>query len=121
MAGAAIVRRPGRASRDTLDAQYLSEDTRVPEEFTLDDARAALAALRAVAPDDLRLPLSPADLAAILAGGIEVKSVEEGLLDFPTSVEDAPAYWCWRVGESEIEWWHPRDTGFAGRRPIAGA
>ena len=93
----------------------------MPEDFTLDDARASLAALRAVAPDDLRLPLSRADLAAIFAGGIEVKSAEEGLLDFPTYIEDSPAYWCWRVGEPEIEWWHPRDAGFAGRRPIASA
>ena len=93
----------------------------VSDAFTLDDARAALAALRSVAPDDLRLPLSRDDLAAIFAGGIEVKSVEDGLLDFPAYVEDVPAYWCWRVGEHEIQWWHPRDAGFAGRQPIADA
>lgn len=87
-------------------------------DFTLDDARAALAALRSVAPDDLQLPLSQSDLAAILAGGIEVKSLQDGLLDFPTHVGETPAYWCWRVGEDEIEWWHPRDAGFAGRQRI---
>jgi hypothetical protein len=92
----------------------------MPEDFTLDDARAALAALQSMAPDDLRLPLTHADLAAILAGGIEVKSLQDGLLDFPTYVGDTPAYWCWRVGEGEIEWWHPRNTGFAGRQRIAG-
>ena len=102
-----------------LEVQCLPGDPAVAEDFTLDDARASLAALRSVAPDDLRLPLSRADLAAIFAGGIEVKSAEEGLLDFPTYIEDAPAYWCWRVGEPEIEWWHTRDAGFAGRRPIA--
>lgn len=90
----------------------------MPEDFTLDDARASPAALRAVAPDDLRLPLSRADLAAILAGGIEVKSVQQGLLDFPTHVEDAPAYRRRRVGEPEIEWWRRRDAGFARRRRI---
>ena len=51
--------------------------------------------------------------------GIELKSITEGLLDFPTHVEGAPAYWCWRSGEADIGWWHPRSTGFAGRRPIA--
>ncbi len=93
----------------------------MPDAFTLDDARAALSALRSMAPDDLALPLSRGDLAAIFAGGIEVKSVEDGLLDFPAYVEDVPAYWSWKVGEQEIEWWHPRDTGFAGRQRIVSA
>ena len=88
-------------------------------EFTLDEARATLAALLDTAPDALALPLSAADLATVLAAGIEVKSIEEGLVDFPTTIEGAPAYWCWRVGEDAIAWWHPRDSGFAGRRRIA--
>jgi hypothetical protein len=91
----------------------------VPEEFTLEEARAALAALRDIAPDGLRLPLSQSDLAAIHAAGIEVKGLEQGLLDFPADVEGVAAYWCWQAGEPEIEWWHPRKKGFAGRRPIS--
>jgi hypothetical protein len=54
----------------------------------------------------------------ILAAGAELKSIEDGLLDFPTEVDGVPAYWCWRTGEDDIEWWHPRATGFAGRRRI---
>ena len=88
------------------------------DEFTLEDASATLAAIRDMAPDELTLPLSEDDLDAIIGAGVEVKSVEEGLLDFPTTIEGVPAYWCWRVGEDAIEWWHPRDTGFAGRRRI---
>ena len=45
--------------------------------------------------------------------------IERGLLDFPTTIDGQEAYWCWQAGEAEIEWWHPRDTGFAGRRRIA--
>lgn len=90
------------------------------DDFTLDEARAALAALRDLAPDGLRPPLSHDDLQTIFAAGIEVKDVEAGLLDFPTYVGDEPAYWCWRAGEAAIEWWHPRDGGFAGRRRISG-
>jgi hypothetical protein len=52
------------------------------------------------------------------ATGVELKSIDEGLLDFPTQVDGVPSYWCWRAGEDDIEWWHPRDTGFAGRRRI---
>ena len=58
-------------------------------------------------------------VSVIRAAGAELKSIESGLLDFPTHIDGVPAYWCWRAGEDDIEWWHPRDTGFAGRRPIA--
>lgn len=57
-------------------------------------------------------------LAEISATGAEVKGLEQGLLDFPTTIEDRPAYWCWQAGEPDIAWWHPRESGFAGRRPI---
>ena len=60
-------------------------------------------------------------VAEISTAGVELKSVEEGLLDFPTHIEGVPSYWCWRAGEEDIEWWHPRDTGFAGRRRISSA
>ena len=90
----------------------------VSQNFTLAEARQVLAALRAMAPDGLTAPLSRADLGALLAAGIEVKSIEQGLIDFPTVIGDEPAYWCWQAGEQEIEWWHLRDAGFAGRRRV---
>lgn len=55
---------------------------------------------------------------AIQAAGAELKSIQGGLLDFPTEIEGVPAYWCWRSGEDDIAWWHPRATGFAGCRRI---
>ena len=88
-------------------------------EFTIDEARALLAAVQDVAPDGLRAPLSEDDLDAVLAAGIEVKSVELGLLDFPTYVGDVPAYWCWRSGEDALDWWHPRSEGYGGRRRVS--
>ena len=57
-------------------------------------------------------------LAEVEATGAEVKGLDQGLLDFPTTIEGAPAYWCWQAGEPEIAWWHPRESGFAGRRRI---
>ena len=57
-------------------------------------------------------------LAAITDTGAEVKGLEQGLLDFPTTIDGRPAYWCWQAGEPDIGWWHPRDSGFAGRHPI---
>jgi len=58
---------------------------------------------------------------AIKAAGAELKSIGDGLLDFPAHIESVPAYWCWCTGEADIEWWHPRATGFAGRRWIVTA
>jgi hypothetical protein len=56
---------------------------------------------------------------AIHGAGAEIKGVDEGLIDFPTTIGGEPAYWCWRAGEQDIEWWHPRSTGIAGRRPVS--
>ena len=57
---------------------------------------------------------------AIRDSGAELKSIEDGLLDFPAVIDGVEAYWCWRTGEDDIEWWHPRSTGIAGRRRIIG-
>ncbi len=91
------------------------------EDFTLEEARQTLAALRDMTPDGLRLPLTRGDLAVVQAAGVEVKSATQGLLDFPAEIEGIPAYWCWQVGEAEIDWWHPRHTGFADRRRVPAA
>lgn len=87
-------------------------------EYTLDEAREVLAALLSVAPDGLRAPLSRADAQAVFAAGAEIKSGELGLIDFPTVIDGIECYWCWQSGEDSLDWWHPRDTGFAGRRRI---
>ena len=87
--------------------------------FTLAEAREILEALHSMAPDELRAPLSRGDAAAVLAAGVEIKSVEQGLIDFPTVIDGEDAYWCWQSGETGIDWWHPQSTGFAGRQPIA--
>jgi len=50
--------------------------------------------------------------------GVEFKGYEEGLADFPTRRGGEIVYLCWKLGEEHIGYWHPLDTGFAGRRPI---
>lgn len=51
------------------------------------------------------------------AGG-ELKDLDLGLVDFPTLRAGEPVYYCWRLGEPEIRYWHGLDEGFAGRKPI---
>lgn len=54
----------------------------------------------------------------INAAGAEVKSLEEGLLDFPAKRGDEVVLLCWKLGEEEIGYWHGLDEGFAGRKPL---
>jgi hypothetical protein len=51
--------------------------------------------------------------------GIEIKDIEQGLIDFPAVFQGRVVYLCWRLGEDDIAWWHEISTGFAGRRPIS--
>ena len=55
---------------------------------------------------------------AIVDRGIEIKSVDQGLVDFPCLRDEREVYLCWREGETEIQSWHETDAGFAGRQPL---
>ena len=50
--------------------------------------------------------------------GAVVKSIEQGLLDFPSKRFDEEVWLCWKYGETEIKFWHEKDSGFMGRKPI---
>ncbi|MGH2726724.1 MAG: DUF2203 domain-containing protein [Actinomycetota bacterium] len=50
--------------------------------------------------------------------GIVVRDPETGLIDFPSERDGEEIYLCWRLGEDAVGWWHPTDTGFAGRQPL---
>jgi len=54
----------------------------------------------------------------INAAGVEVKSLQEGLLDFPARRGDEVVLLCWKLGEDEIQYWHRADEGFSGRKPL---
>ena len=54
----------------------------------------------------------------INAAGAEIKSLEEGLLDFPAKRGDEDVLLCWKLGEDEIGYWHGVDEGFAGRKAL---
>ena len=50
--------------------------------------------------------------------GIELKDPRIGLVDFPSLREGRTVYLCWKLGEPSIAFWHPIETGFAGRQPL---
>jgi len=51
--------------------------------------------------------------------GVMVKSLDEGLLDFPSKKFDKEIWLCWKYGETVIKFWHDQDSGFQGRKPIS--
>ena len=69
---------------------------------------------------DEQPPEGAADALAELAeGDIIMRDPYAGLVDFHARGADGVVYLiCWRLGEDEIEWWHPPDTGFAGRQRL---
>lgn len=50
--------------------------------------------------------------------GAQVKSLEEGLLDFPAKRGEEDVLLCWKLGEDEIRFWHGTDEGFSARKPV---
>jgi hypothetical protein len=50
--------------------------------------------------------------------GLELKGFDQGLVDFPGELENRPVYWCWKLGEPSVSFWHEVDAGYAGRRPL---
>jgi hypothetical protein len=57
-------------------------------------------------------------LAEIDSIGVQVKDIENGLLDFPSIVDGQVVLLCWRRGETAIEHWHTMEAGFQGRQPL---
>lgn len=50
--------------------------------------------------------------------GVSIKSIDQGLLDFPSLMFNEEIWLCWKQGETEIKFWHGKDEGFNGRKPI---
>ena len=50
--------------------------------------------------------------------GIEIKGIEQGLLDFPAMRNGEEVFLCWKMDESDIEFWHHIDGGYLGRHHI---
>jgi hypothetical protein len=92
------------------------------EEFKeLTDARAAfekaIAALSAAQRDYLERLTYWVD--RICETGVILRDVRAGLLDFPAREGQLDYFLCWRLGESDILYWHLVNDGFIGRKPLA--
>ena len=50
--------------------------------------------------------------------GLVIRDPSSGLVDFPAVRDGHEVFLCWRLGEPSVAWFHPPETGFAGRRPL---
>jgi hypothetical protein len=50
--------------------------------------------------------------------GVQVKDLEQGLLDFPYLMDGKTVLLCWKMGEPSITHWHTKEEGFDGRKPL---
>jgi len=50
--------------------------------------------------------------------GVEPKSADQGIVDFPSEMNGSLVYLCWQLGEPEVMHWHSIDGGFRGRHPL---
>jgi hypothetical protein len=46
---------------------------------------------------------------------IQIKDLDRGLIDFPAILGGREVFFCWESDETDIEFWHELDTGYAGR------
>ncbi len=109
-----------------------------PRFYTVEEANAALPRLRVIVAQQMQRMAeleSKRDLAArpalineyedgwreVEAMGVVVKDPRIGLLDFYGKVDGRVVWLCWKYGEETVAHYHDLDTGFAGRKPLAGA
>src|SRR5579862_5557916 len=57
-------------------------------------------------------------LGEIVACGGELKGLALGLVDFPAEVDGEVVLLCWQYGEKEVAYYHSREAGFTGRKPL---
>jgi hypothetical protein len=56
-------------------------------------------------------------LSRFAAKNILVKSLDEGLIDFPHVRDNGEeVYLCYKLGEEDLMFWHSLESGFAGRK-----
>jgi hypothetical protein len=50
--------------------------------------------------------------------GVICKGMGTGLVDFRGQMDGREVYYCWKLGEPSVLYWHEVDAGFAGRQKL---
>jgi hypothetical protein len=49
---------------------------------------------------------------------IELRDLDDGLLDFPSLRGTRMIWLCWKQGEPQVAYWHELNNGFATRQRL---
>jgi hypothetical protein len=86
-----------------------AEDGDVEEGVASRSTQAELAAVR----DDMHALMEHLE-----ARGVQVRDLDEGLVDIPTTRDGEPAWFCWRLADPQLAFWHTTREGYSSRRPL---
>jgi hypothetical protein len=50
--------------------------------------------------------------------GVVCKGMDTGLVDFRGMMDGREIFFCWKLGEPSIQYWHEIDAGFVGRQKL---
>jgi hypothetical protein len=50
--------------------------------------------------------------------GVICKGMDTGLVDFRGQMDGRDVYYCWKLGEPSVMYWHELDAGFVGRQKL---
>jgi len=50
--------------------------------------------------------------------GVICKGMDTGLVDFRGRRDGRDVFFCWKLGEPAVQYWHEVDAGFAGRQRL---
>lgn len=50
--------------------------------------------------------------------GLQLKGIAPLTVDFPSELDGEEVLLCWLEGETSLDWYHPPETGFMGRRRL---
>ena len=57
-------------------------------------------------------------IAELNALGVICKGMNVGLVDFRGQIEGREVFYCWKLGEPSVMYWHEIDAGFVGRQRL---
>jgi hypothetical protein len=50
--------------------------------------------------------------------GVVCKGMDTGLVDFRGLMDGREIFFCWKLGEPSVQYWHEVDAGFVGRQKL---
>lgn len=50
--------------------------------------------------------------------GVICKGMDTGLVDFSGHLDGREVFYCWKLGEPQVQFWHEVDEGFVGRQRL---